>query len=964
MNPKEDPMPIILDDIDSIAAQKPRPNTPHFFSQYLTGRGKSTGLINQAVKPGRYRTGQNAASVNPLDCDHKGKSGNGSVTVRTIPMAPLTVRSASLTDGGTLSLQVPDLDECLHVTQHATALDFDVYLDLSPQSSILTEDGSGDSIVRRLDVLYRMDVFVLPQGQSHADVPLLHAAPAVHTPTLHTAQPNAPRALVPFAVTGFSFAPLDDAEALIRSASSSYAPGGNGVFVDAADLATFTDGYDLYERICRQADAWNSPEIGRAVGEHVRALFQKGTPDDQALNRLAFQLRYLEGYNVPLAAYRQIYDDIRAACPSDIAETLAKQNLNLLMNGTLADLDAVKPQLTAVPAPNQAQALKAIPMRYSSQQRAAIATAEPLTLATAGAGSGKSSVILARIDYLVACGVDPREITVLSFTNAAADNILAKNPQVSSMTIARMVLDIYKLNHPTHQISTVDTIGNALDIFCPNDDLALALRRLLVKVDKNEAGSTTALNAFVEKHFDRVLALLDKIEQTCLELQIIIAYQQIDQMVEPPHLAGKFLIVDEVQDNSIFEFIYLLRYVIKHRQNMFIVGDASQTLYEFRSANPKALNALEGSGVFATCKLTTNYRSNQEILDFANVHLADIEANSLSKIRLEANSLALPTEASFRERVRLEYRTYPSQTGFKQDIPALTQNVVKPYVDACLARGEKVAFLAFSKLEVNALEKSLRELYPGREVANITSKRRRPTTVFSQFVKLSWNQVRQVRPGDAALVVANSITGNVVQYAGRWAAGNETAIRKMVSDWWLAGNVAINGWVALHNAGQLSADAFFDRLMHNILDYEIEQNGIKQNILNLQNRQRKEVAGRGSADLIVSTIHGAKGLEFDNVVILHFYESQMAEDEKRMYYVALTRAMKSELVLSHGSQKFPRIVSDYDLIAQALRRRDGMATLRRQGVDVDALDEDELKAALEAVAAVQTADKAREPVPA
>ena len=98
----------------------------------------------------------------------------------------------------------------------------------------------------------------------------------------------------------------------------------------------------------------------------------------------------------------------------------------------------------------------------------------------------------------------------------------------------------------------------------------------------------------------RIISLLDTIKQTSLELEIIICYQRIDTMAEPTHVNCKYLIIDEVQDNSIFEFIYVLKYITKHAQSLFIVGDASQTLYEFRSANPRALNTLEGSGVFST----------------------------------------------------------------------------------------------------------------------------------------------------------------------------------------------------------------------------------------------------------------------------------------------------------------------------------------------------------------------------
>lgn len=102
--------------------------------------------------------------------------------------------------------------------------------------------------------------------------------------------------------------------------------------------------------------------------------------------------------------------------------------------------------------------------------------------------------------------------------------------------------------------------------------------------------------------------------------------------------------------------------------------DCSQTLYEFRASNPKALNMLEGSGVFATYQLQVNYRSNQEILDFANCLLRDIEANQYAQIQLQANSLATVTEQSFTDKVHLKYSWMPHMKDFKDTIPSVLKS--------------------------------------------------------------------------------------------------------------------------------------------------------------------------------------------------------------------------------------------------------------------------------------------------
>ena len=57
------------------------------------------------------------------------------------------------------------------------------------------------------------------------------------------------------------------------------------------------------------------------------------------------------------------------------------------------------------------------------------------------------------------------------------------------------------------------------------------------------------------------------------------------------------------------------------------------------------------------------------------------------------------------------------------------------------------------------------------------------------------------------------------------------------------------------------------------------------------------------ANFYVSTIHSAKGLEFDNVVVLYQNKRDMEEADKRMYYVAFTRAMQSEFIAVYDTIK-------------------------------------------------------------
>jgi DNA helicase-2/ATP-dependent DNA helicase PcrA len=904
-------MPIELENL-SAGIKIATNNDPKFFSKALTGSGKIVGLINQNLRPGRNIFSASAFTSPHDELTRKVKSTSGAVTTHMIPMAPLLASSLRKNRDKGLLMAVPHVDDRFHVTEHAPNLNFDVFVDLTPQGIVFYEDDAGDKIVKELNVQYRMEIYVVDK-----------AAPSDALPLIDVGQRRSNKE---FAIVEWSYAPLDDIEDLIKKATAGRGISGHSVHVNIDDLAEWMSEYDVHERICRLADFWADDDMSDEICKHITELFANGTPASDILDGLAFQLRYLETYNVSLDAYRQIHATLAKVCPPDIALVFSKQNLSLLMSHTLEHLSQIKSQLTAPPQPAPGTTA-VVASHFSNQQRNAVVTDEPLVLVQAGAGTGKSTVILGRIDHLTSRGVDPKDITVLSFTNAAADNIIAKNPNVGSMTISRMIHDIYTANYTKHELSSIDTIINSLDIFYPKSDLAAAFRKRLIDVAKNASGAFTAMNTFIESHFDAVMAVLDRLGQTSLELEIIVCYQKIETMIEPTHVQSRYLIIDEVQDNSIFEFIYVLKYVAKHKENMYIVGDSSQTLYEFRSSNPKALNALEGSGVFTTFKLTTNYRSNQEILDFANVSLADIEANQYANIQLQANSLALPTAASFQEKVTVDYRPYPRITQFGADLPGIIRVTTKKYIDACLARGEQVAFLAFSRREVTAMEEVLKVMYPGRNVANLVSDRSYSTTVFSEFIKRFWNDVCQVSPANASFTVTQEIIKKLDQLT-RNAAKAEPAIIKMMQDWWIAGSGSINGWVALVGQGLMTNADFFDNLRGSMLDYEIRHNSIKQSLMNQKNKERKEKNLQSKADLVVSTIHGCKGLEFDNVVVVHKYDSQMDESAKRMYYVAFTRAMNTEYILSYGTVKNARIETDHKLLLTALEERDAQNAAR------------------------------------
>lgn len=1002
-------MPILLDNIDEAAkfstaveatkARTIKAVTPKYFSSHLTGRGKKQGLLNSSVIPGRYPMGMDRLSMGTTDLRYKMSQTSNAVTSRIIPTGTI-VKRAYEQGYGRMTVPVPDDMDQFAVRLTDDTDTFDVWASCSVQGLAMREDNSGKTKVKDLQISYRTMIYVVPPKQDEDIDDLSDQMLARLINDLGTINPDDPdfievddddialfddeaddtliltedesyreRATLlsttistfpnkavkmsaanqAWAIADWSYAPAEDAENLpwneiFRATGISHSRKRD--FLDT--LAKFYANYSVYDNITDSAQRWSSDDIADDIHDVIDALVsKKHSYDDEQLAQMVYELRYMEQYNVPLSAYRKIYESINMLCDPQTASLLVKQNMNLLMNDTLNALSGKRDQLERAP-----ETIKTIPVQrqLSPQQLAAVQSTEPLILTQAGAGAGKSTVILARIQQLGLCGVNPTDITVLSFTNAAANNIIKKNPNVRSMTIARMIHDLYMSYFPTHELSSVETIANSLGIYMPKDPFAFQFANKLRNLEgRNSEGAHTALNNFIESHLEQTIDALNLIKQTSLELEIILAYQMIDKMPLPAGLNIRHLIIDEVQDNSVFEFIYLLRLVNKLGCSLFIVGDCSQTLYEFRSANPKALNALESSGVFTPYKLETNYRSNQEVLDMANVHLlSEIEANQFAQIRLRANSLTPVTANSFQEKVRVVHEHYTADRKFLTDLPMLLSKHVNSYIQECLNRGEQVAFLAFTRREAFAIQKRLEELFPGRSVISmISDRRRRASTFFSSFIEHHWSDIEAVDPANASFVFTKELVSR-----GPGANPNaQAALAKMASEWWTASALTIQGWVYEYQAGIITKEVFFDRLRECILDHEIRHNSIRDALMHRNNEERKIRNLETKADLIVSTVHGVKGLEFDNVVVVYKDQSDMTEEKKRLYYVAFTRAKNSLFVLSHGTTLSARIVSDYNLIVDSLTNPASGNDVDDDGenhaVDAIVVDEDDVLDAIE-----------------
>lgn len=907
-------MPLDLNNLNVNTTVVSKQYVPKYFSSKLTGNSKGTkGLLTSFHDPVMINEGSMPTSVlsDFTILDRLRTFRNNNTETTKIPFNPLSAIAWN-------NMQKYDLPDTHKLCKFGTITSsgkttHEAYLRLYVNSLILEEvtkpptAKTPGSKSRSLIVCYQLFVF-LKNDPNPNKYDLKPMAIVSHARSYTTQN-----------VYGYEFThtPLRRATAIAEDLANS------GWDIDMTALSDYFTNYTLYNGICEAAREWNEDLdiILTNVFENDK-LFNNGRASDVTLRLM----RRLESYDVPLDSYRKIYACIKQYYTQENDATdLCKENLKLLLNNTLNNLENNKALLTCVPTPATPVP---VPKKYNKEQRNAITTTEPLVLVQSGAGTGKSTVILGRIDWMIKSGVKPEDITVLSFTNAAADHIKEKNSQIHSMTIASMIHSIYELNYPEHRLSNLDTIINSLSIYSQhiNDpQFEEEFRRMLWAVKKSDNDAFTRMNNFVEANFAKVMETLDIITQTSLELEIIICYQQIDVLKEPVAVQSKYLIIDEVQDNSIFEFIYTLKYVDKHKESLYIVGDGSQTLYEFRASNPKALNVLEGSGVFKTYQLEINYRSVPEILAFANVTLLrNIEANQYAQIWLRANSMKQMTPQSFIDTIQLNYRQMQRISEFHDQLPSLISHTVKKYIDDKLAKKEQVAFLAFRRDTINICQETLAQLYPTKKIVSIVPEKMYNTILLSNFVKDHWHQVKYVPTKSLATILYTALMKTLDDLIGgpQYAQTRGPAAKDYIRKYFDKEEKNIDMWADQYAKGQITQEEMLSNVRESMTNYEIDQNKIKQALLASHTNNNK-LDDAKNADIVLSTIHSAKGLEFDNTVVIFKSDNNMNEEEKRMYYVAFTRAMNSEYILAYGTVKSPQIDADYHTILHELSNGNG-----------------------------------------
>jgi superfamily I DNA/RNA helicase len=414
----------------------------------------------------------------------------------------------------------------------------------------------------------------------------------------------------------------------------------------------------------------------------------------------------------------------------------------------------------------------------------------------------------------------------------------------------------------------------------------------------------------------------------------------------------RYILVDEYQDTNGAQ-LKLLRLLADKHKNICVVGDDDQAIYGWRGADVRNILEFEdhfkGAGVV---KLEENYRSTKAIIDVANAVIAKRTDNRHQKVlttsRVGEETITLlvaPTPEAESEYIAADMRRRIRDENIRQKNMAIlyrSNGQAKAVEDALRAEGigyrliggqqfyerkEVKDLLAYLKLAMNRHDEiSLRRIvnYPARGVGESSVER-----LALHALGKGWTMWQAIERVDALDDISGSaregcrelekIVGELrkkiliekeqASVAARWLAeriglkneldGGSGSSQVAAKRW---GNVeALFQTFSKREAREVSAnDPNRERSLENFL-----------NALTLDFSEQEEV----SHDLVtLSTLHGAKGLEFDIVYLIGCEEGLLPhsrtidsratdaapadlEEERRLFYVGVTRA-KDTLILS------------------------------------------------------------------
>ncbi len=318
-------------------------------------------------------------------------------------------------------------------------------------------------------------------------------------------------------------------------------------------------------------------------------------------------------------------------------------------------------------------------MKLNENQRIAAEHEDQHILVLAGAGTGKTSTIIARVEYLIQKGVDPRRILLLTFTRRAAKEMTDRlslsigyaAKEVTTGTFHHFCLLIMRKEPDKFGIRDFTVIDRDDQISLMN----LARVKYVTKGVKFPIASKLVnfysyarntkmefseyLNKYAEYDYEistKILNVFGDYDQSKQSHRYLdfddIIYRFGEVLHNSPSINEQLrsqydhILVDEMQDTNPLQWRILDG--LRDPAKLFCVGDDAQSIYAFRGADFRNVHSFKDRVPDSVVlKLEDNYRSTQEILDFSNWLLKESPLNYNKNLKAQRGNGIKPVMKSF-----------------------------------------------------------------------------------------------------------------------------------------------------------------------------------------------------------------------------------------------------------------------------------------------------------------------------
>jgi len=589
-----------------------------------------------------------------------------------------------------------------------------------------------------------------------------------------------------------------------------------------------------------------------------------------------------------------------------------------------------------------------------------VKNAEGPCLVLAGAGSGKTRVLVYRVCYLIENGVSPSNILLLTFTNKAAKEMIERIEKILSVYpkgliggtfhhVANLLLRIYgreiNINPNFTIIDEEDSISILKEIIentKRKDEFphpSKIKEFISLSINKCESLKETIITNFPEythlisevekinKEYQKVKRNLNQLDYDDL---LIYWYKMMRDEKTGAKISNRFkyILVDEYHDTNKLQakILYLLS---KTHRNIMVVGDDAQSIYSFRGATIS--NIMEFPKIYPDAKtfyLDINYRSTPEILNFAN------DVISHNKVQFPKKLISIRKNGV--KPVVVKCRNMKEEAIFvSQRINKLLELGIEPKDIGVLFRSRYQAAeleIELSKLKIPYIIRGGLRFFEQAHIKDIVAYYR----IIENFKDvLSWKRIFNLSEG-----IGEKTTKNLVDLILK--TENFEEFKKILKDIKLRekGKDSLNKNIELiENLKILSLpdgielilnSGYKNYLTKKYRDYTERMEDIKNlkeivslysNISDFLSEASLQEYSKGESPnvknaIILSTIHQAKGLEWRIVFIIgvsdnHFphpyskNDISLLEEERRIFYVAITRA-KEDLYITYYSYDYFR----------------------------------------------------------